>query len=172
MRQGGDRRVRDQRLLGFVLLAAAVGGFYYYQQTTAAKAPAGPRGRFGGMGGPNQAVPVLEHDGFVLTESSAILKYLADLTDSPAYPKELKARARVNEVMDFFNTYLMRDYVYGLVYSRVLAHYRLSGPAHAQSIALHEPKSETEVRPPSQRPRPVSTWRRRGTESTMPWEEV
>ncbi len=90
---------------------------------------------------PNQAVPVLEHDGFVLTESSAILKYLADLTASPAYPNELKARARVNEVMDFFNTYLMRDYVYGLVYSRVLAHYRLPGAAQAQTIALHEPRA-------------------------------
>jgi glutathione S-transferase len=90
---------------------------------------------------PNQAVPVLEHDGFVLTESSAILKYLADLTDSPAYPKELKARARVNEVMDFFNTYLMRDYVYGLVYARVLAHYRLPGPAQKQFIGLHEPRA-------------------------------
>lgn len=90
---------------------------------------------------PNQAVPVLEHDGFVLTESSAILKYLADLTDSPAYPKGLQARARVNEVMDWFNTYLMRDYVYGLVYSRVLAHYRMTGPAHAQGIALHEPRA-------------------------------
>lgn len=90
---------------------------------------------------PNQAVPVLQHDDFVLTESSAILKYLADITDSPAYPKELKARARVNEVMDFFNTYLMRDYVYGLVYSRVLAHYRLPGPAQQQFIALHEPRA-------------------------------
>ena len=90
---------------------------------------------------PNQAVPVLEHDGFVLTESSAILKYLADLTGSPAYPKELQARARVNEVMDFFNTYLMRDYVYGLVYSRVLAHYRLPGSAQQQFIALHEPRA-------------------------------
>jgi glutathione S-transferase len=90
---------------------------------------------------PNQAVPALEHDGFVLTESSAILKYLADLTDSPAYPKELKARARVNEVMDFFNTYLMRDYVYGLVYARVLAHYRLPGQAFQQSLALHEPRA-------------------------------
>lgn len=90
---------------------------------------------------PNQAVPVLEHDGFVLTESSAILKYLADLTDSPAYPRELKARARVNEVMDWFNTYLMRDYVYGLVYSRVLSHYRLPGQAHQQVISLHEPRA-------------------------------
>ena len=90
---------------------------------------------------PNQAVPVLEHDDFVLTESSAIIKYLADLTDSPAYPKELKARARVNEVMDFFNTYLMRDYVYGLVYSRVLAHYRLPGGAQKQFIGLHEPRA-------------------------------
>jgi glutathione S-transferase len=95
---------------------------------------------------PNQAVPVLEHDGFVLTESSAILKYLADVTDSPAYPKELKARARVNEVMDFFNTYLMRDYVYGLVYSRVLAHYRLPGAAQQQFISLHEPRAHKRLK--------------------------
>lgn len=90
---------------------------------------------------PNQAVPVLQHDDFILTESSAILKYLAEFTGNPAYPKDLRARARVNEVMDFFNTYMMRDYVYGLVYSRILSHYRLNGPAQAQVIALHEPRA-------------------------------
>jgi glutathione S-transferase len=95
---------------------------------------------------PNQAVPLLEHDDFVLSESSAILKYLADLTDSPAYPKDLRKRARVNEVMDFFNTYMMRDFVYGLVYSRVLTHYRLGGPAQAQVIALHEPRAQRRLR--------------------------
>lgn len=95
---------------------------------------------------PNQAVPVLEHDDFVLTESSAILKYLADLTDSPAYPKDLRQRARVNEVMDFFNTFLMRDYVYGLVYSRVLSHYRLPGQAQSQFIALHEPRARRRLK--------------------------
>jgi glutathione S-transferase len=95
---------------------------------------------------PNRLVPVLEDGDFVLTESSAILKYLADLTDSPCYPKDLKARARVNEVMDFFNTYMMRDYVYGLVYSRVLAHYRLPAPAGAQVIALHEPRAHRRLK--------------------------
>ena len=45
---------------------------------------------------PNHLVPVLEDDGFRLTESSAILKYLAEKTGSPAYPRDLKQRARVN----------------------------------------------------------------------------
>ena len=35
---------------------------------------------------PNRLVPVLEDGDFVLTENSAILKYLADKIDSPAYP--------------------------------------------------------------------------------------
>src|ERR1043165_9559593 len=37
---------------------------------------------------PNRQVPVLEDEGFRLTECSAILKYLADKVNSPAYPKD------------------------------------------------------------------------------------
>ena len=48
---------------------------------------------------PSRLVPVLEDGDLKLTESSAILKYLADKYDLPEYPKELKARARVNEVL-------------------------------------------------------------------------
>ena len=36
---------------------------------------------------PNSMVPMIEDDGLRLTESSAILKYLADKIGSPAYPK-------------------------------------------------------------------------------------
>ena len=50
---------------------------------------------------PNCLVPMLEDGDLRLTESSAILKYLADKVGSPAYPKDLKQRAKVNEVMDW-----------------------------------------------------------------------
>ena len=91
---------------------------------------------------PNKAVPVLDHDGFVLTESVAILQYLADLVGSPAYPKDLRERARVNEMMDWFNTGLMRDLCYGLVYSRVLPDYRHPEPAFSHMLGFHGPRAE------------------------------
>lgn len=73
---------------------------------------------------PNQAVPYLEDGDFRLAESSAILKYLADKQKSPAYPSDLRERARVNERMDWFNTGLYRDLGYGLVYPQVIESYR------------------------------------------------
>jgi glutathione S-transferase len=68
---------------------------------------------------PSHQVPVLEDGDFRLTESSAILKYLADKTGSAAYPKDLRARARVNERMDWFNTGFYRDYSYGFIYPQI-----------------------------------------------------
>src|ERR1700755_924647 len=52
---------------------------------------------------PNALVPMLEDGSFRMTESSAILKYLADKHESAAYPKGLQERARVNEIMDWIN---------------------------------------------------------------------
>jgi glutathione S-transferase len=84
---------------------------------------------------PNHLVPVLEDHGFRLTESSAILKYLAEKTGSPAYPADLKQRARVNEAMDWVNTQLNRDYCYGFVYPQIFAfHKRRSDEAHQAQI--------------------------------------
>jgi glutathione S-transferase len=73
---------------------------------------------------PNKLVPVLEDGDLRLTESSAILKYLADTINSPAYPKELKQRARVNEMMDWFNTNFYRDFAYGMAYPQIFPHHR------------------------------------------------
>ena len=64
---------------------------------------------------PNNLVPMIEDGDLRLTESSAILKYLADKIGSPAYPKDLKERAKVNEIMDWLNTNFYREWAYNLV---------------------------------------------------------
>ena len=73
---------------------------------------------------PSCQVPALEDGDFRLTESSAILKYLADKTGSAAYPSDLQKRARVNEMMDWFNTGFYRDFGYGLIYPQLFPHHR------------------------------------------------
>jgi glutathione S-transferase len=91
---------------------------------------------------PSRQVPVLEDGDFRLTECSAILKYLADQINSPAYPKDLKKRARVNESMDWFNTGLSRDLSYGLIYPQVLPHLkRADEKVQAATIAWGQEKS-------------------------------
>jgi glutathione S-transferase len=85
---------------------------------------------------PNKLVPVLEDGDLRLTESSAILKYLADKTNSPAYPKDLKQRAKVNELMDWFNTNFYRDFGYGMAYPQLFPHHkRPSEDVQAATVA-------------------------------------
>jgi glutathione S-transferase len=85
---------------------------------------------------PSRQVPLLVDGDMRLTESSAILKYLADKHDSPAYPKDLQKRAKVNEMMDWLNTGLMRDLGYNMVYPQLYPHHkRRSDEAQAGTIA-------------------------------------
>ena len=84
---------------------------------------------------PSCLVPMLEDGDFRLTESSSILKYLADKKGSPSYPKDLRERARVNEMMDWVNTNLYRDLAYGLVYPQAFpTHKRRSDEAQAGTL--------------------------------------
>jgi len=92
---------------------------------------------------PNCLVPVLEDGDFRLTESSAILKYLAEKAGSPAYPKDLKARARVNEMMDWFNSNIYRDFAYGLIYPQTFPHHKRPSD-QIQSGTLDWGKRKTE----------------------------
>jgi glutathione S-transferase len=86
---------------------------------------------------PNCLVPMLEDGDLRLTESSAILKYLADKIGSPAYPKDLKQRAKVNEMMDWINTNFYRDWGYNLCYPQVFPHLkRRSDEAQAATLEM------------------------------------
>ena len=71
---------------------------------------------------PSCMVPMLEDGDFRMTESSAILKYLAEKIGSPTYPADLRKRARINEMMDWLNTQFYRDYGYGLIYPQLFPH--------------------------------------------------
>jgi len=91
---------------------------------------------------PNCLVPMIDDDGFKLTESSTILKYLADKIGSPAYPKELKARAKVNEMMDWINTNFYREWGYNLCYPQLFPHLKRRSD-EAQSATLEFGKEQS-----------------------------
>lgn len=93
---------------------------------------------------PSCQVPVLEDGDFRLTESSAILKYLADKTGSPAYPTDLRKRARVNERMDWLNTGFYRDFSYGMLYPQIFSFMRRSDDTvQAGTVAWGKDKALT-----------------------------
>jgi glutathione S-transferase len=68
---------------------------------------------------PNGLAPVLVDGDLRLTRTPAILKYLADLIHSPAYPADLHRRARVNERMDWLSANFHRSFGCDPVYPQV-----------------------------------------------------
>lgn len=83
---------------------------------------------------PNAQVPVLVDGDLVLPECAAILKYLADAAGSATYPEERKARARVDAMMDWINTGLVRDFGYGFVYPAAFPMHRYADPQVQEAV--------------------------------------
>lgn len=72
---------------------------------------------------PAGKVPVIDDDGFVLFESNAIIKYLADKAGSSLYPKDPKERAIVDQWIDFVSHHVgtaMGRVVFNRVFAPVL----------------------------------------------------
>ena len=82
---------------------------------------------------PSCQVPVLEDGSFRLSETTAIMKYLATSHASPAYPVDARLRARVDERLDWFNTGLARDLGYGFVYPQLFPHHHRADAAAQQA---------------------------------------
>lgn len=61
---------------------------------------------------PNGTVPVIIDDGFVLWESNAILRYLADKTGSDLWPAERRERAVVDQWLTWMASELNPSWAY------------------------------------------------------------
>ena len=83
---------------------------------------------------PNRMVPALADGDFVLTESSAILRYLARTNGSSLYPTEPRRAARVDELMAWFESNFYKDFGYQYVYPQLLPHHKRPGIANDMTV--------------------------------------
>ncbi len=89
-------------------------------------------------------VPVLEHDGFRLYETQAILRYLDRVMPQPSLtPSDIKRTARTDQVMNINDWYLFHGVGNVIIFHRVIAP-RLMGMApDEQAIKAAMPKAHT-----------------------------
>src|SRR6185503_15156793 len=87
---------------------------------------------------PNGRVPVLDDDGFVLTESHAIMQYLADGTPGQTlYPTERRARADVNRWL-FWSAHHFQPSVSVLVWEHFIKPMIGRGPTDPKEVKRGE----------------------------------
>jgi glutathione S-transferase len=89
-------------------------------------------------------VPVLEHDGFVLYETQAILRYLDRVLPSPALtPADPKHVARMDQVMNINDWYLFPGVGSVIVFHRVVGPRVMGLTPDEPAIAAAMPKART-----------------------------
>jgi glutathione S-transferase len=87
-------------------------------------------------------VPVLEHDGFSLYETQAILRYLDRIVPAPALsPSDAKRLARMDQVMNINDWYLFHGVGNVIVFHRVIGPRVMGLPADEKAIEDAMPKA-------------------------------
>jgi glutathione S-transferase len=89
-------------------------------------------------------VPVLEHDGFMLYETQAILRYLDRVLPQPALtPADPKRAARMDQVMNVNDWYLFHDVGNVIIFHRVIGPRVMGRAPDEAAIAAAMPKALT-----------------------------
>jgi len=87
-------------------------------------------------------IPTIEHDGFRLYESQAILRYLDQVfPDPPLTPADAQAAARMNQLMGIADWYVFPSVSSGVTFNRVVAP-RLGFPVNEAAVADALPKAK------------------------------
>ena len=92
-------------------------------------------------------VPVLEHDGFMLYETQAIVRYLDRVASGPALtPTDVKAAARMDQVMNVCDWYLFQGVGSVIGFQRVVGPRLLGLPTDEGAVAQAMPKAHAVFR--------------------------
>ena len=91
-------------------------------------------------------VPVLEHDGFLLYETQAILRYLDRVLPAPPLtPTDPKAAARMDQVMNVNDWYLFPGVANVIAFQRVVRPRLMGLPADEAAIAEAMPRAHAVI---------------------------
>lgn len=89
-------------------------------------------------------VPALEHDGFVIYETQAILRYLDRVLPLPALtPTDAKCAARMDQVMNINDWYLFQGVGNVIIFHRVIGPQLLGLKPDEAAIEAAMPKART-----------------------------
>jgi glutathione S-transferase len=89
-------------------------------------------------------IPALEHDGFVLYETQAIIRYLDQLFPSPPLtPSEPQQRARMNQVIGIIEWYFFPKAAAPIAFNRIIGPRLLGLPANEEAVADAMPMART-----------------------------
>jgi glutathione S-transferase len=89
-------------------------------------------------------IPVLEHDGFKLYETQAILRYLDRVLPEPLLtPSDVKRAARMDQVMNINDWYLFQGVGSVIIFHRVIAPQLLGLASDEEAIKAAMPKAHT-----------------------------
>ncbi len=89
-------------------------------------------------------VPVLEHDGFLLYETQAILRYLDRvLPQAPLTPADARSAARMDQAMNVNDWYLFHGVGNVIIFHRIIAAQLMGAAPDEEAIKAAMPKAHT-----------------------------
>ena len=91
-------------------------------------------------------IPAVEHDGFRLYECQAILRYIDRAFDGPSLtPANAKAAARMDQVMNIMDWYVMPSLTSGIGFNRIIAP-MLGFPVNEDAVKAAIPLAQTSLK--------------------------
>jgi glutathione S-transferase len=89
-------------------------------------------------------VPVLDHDGYSLYETQAVLRYLDRVVPAPALtPSDPRAAGRMDQVMNICNWYLFQGVNNVIGFQRIIKPRLMGQPADEAAVAQAMPQART-----------------------------